>query len=147
ITYLPNEISLKLTFVLQIVANLLGSLLIDHFGWTNMPVSRVNIVKLIGIVVAAVGTVLAVVSQIKDNPPDASPGLTFVYILLALISGFILPFQTTVNIMMCSEKGPLSTSILAFTYSYFFSVPLTFIMSIIYALASPGSFYDFSSNA
>jgi len=146
ITYIPNELSLKLTFILQIVANLISSLIIDHFGHNGMPVSPINWVKVVGILTAIGGAIMAVVSQVVDNPPDSSAGMTVLFIILALISGWLLPYQTTINIQISSETGPTTSSLMAMVLMYVYAIPITFLMSVIYSLADPEVFYNLNDS-
>jgi uncharacterized membrane protein YdcZ (DUF606 family) len=141
---------LQLTFVLQILATLVASLVIDHFGLQNVPKSPVNWLKITGITIVIGGAVISAVARMVDDPPTASAGMIFVFCILALISGALLPMQTTYNIRLHSggeSPGPFVSPLAAMMFMYVVAIPVVFIMCLFYSLAQPDLFYSLPERA
>jgi len=58
LTILLPRLGATLSFSLIIGGQLLVAMLVDHFGWLNVPVSEISLRKVIGVVFMIVGVVL-----------------------------------------------------------------------------------------
>ena len=81
------------TVIMPLLGQIVMSMLIDNFGWFNLPVSKFNLIRLIGIVALLAG-VLLVVYQKEKRSNRNSP---IPWQVLGILAGFALAIQTASN--------------------------------------------------
>lgn len=101
------------TIIMPLIGQIIMSMSIDNFGWFNLPVSRFNLIRLVGVILL-LGGVLAVIYQ--KNNPRTKHGNPIPWQLLGILAGFALAIQTASNgALGRTIHAPISAGVYSFT--------------------------------
>lgn len=89
------RIGASLTVVTTITGQILMSMLIDTFGWFNVDVQALHVMKVLGIVLLLIGIIL--MNLQKNAKQLAQSGHNGPWMLSGMIIGFTPPIQTAIN--------------------------------------------------
>lgn len=89
------RIGASLTVVTTITGQILMSMLIDTFGWFNVDVQALHVMKVLGIVLLLIGIIL--MNLQKNAKQLAQSGHNGPWMLSGTIIGFTPPIQTAIN--------------------------------------------------
>lgn len=81
------------TVIMPLLGQIIMSMLIDNFGWFNLPINQFNGIRFIG-VVALLGGVLLVIYQKSHRQRRGNP---LPWQVLGILAGFALAIQTASN--------------------------------------------------
>ena len=82
------------TVTMPILGLIIMSMLIDNFGWFNLPVNRFNLIRFIGILALLAGVMLVVYRKKKKSKDEES---LLPWQILGILAGLALAIQTSSN--------------------------------------------------
>ncbi|EGQ2820092.1 DMT family transporter [Staphylococcus pseudintermedius] len=108
------RIGASLTVVTTITGQILMSMLIDTFGWFNVDVQALHVMKVLGIVLLLIGIILM---NLQKNAKQLSQsGHNGPWMLVGMIIGFTPPIQTAINSHLGQTlHSPFFASLVSFT--------------------------------
>ncbi|EIN4283894.1 DMT family transporter [Staphylococcus pseudintermedius] len=108
------RIGASLTVVTTITGQILMSVLIDTFGWFNVDVQALHVMKVLGIVLLLIGIILM---NLQKNAKQLSQsGHNGPWMLIGMIIGFTPPIQTAINSHLGQTlHSPFFASLVSFT--------------------------------
>ncbi|EGQ3393637.1 TPA: DMT family transporter [Staphylococcus pseudintermedius] len=108
------RIGASLTVVTTITGQILMSVLIDTFGWFNVDVQALHVMKVLGIVLLLIGIILM---NLQKNAKQLSQsGHNGPWMLVGMIIGFTPPIQTAINSHLGQTlHSPFFASLVSFT--------------------------------
>jgi bacterial/archaeal transporter family-2 protein len=98
------KLSLSIFFVLAVLGQLLAGVALDHFGMFGLPVRRITWPTVVGLI-CTLGGCLMLQDIVNTDSLDLSIWELIGYSLLALLAGFALPVQATLNKQMAYFVG------------------------------------------
>ncbi|MDQ7200409.1 DMT family transporter [Staphylococcus pseudintermedius] len=108
------RIGASLTVVTTITGQILMSVLIDTFGWFNVDVQALHVMKVLGIVLLLIGIIL--MNLQKNAKQLAQSGHNGPWMLSGMIIGFTPPIQTAINSHLGQTlHSPFFASLVSFT--------------------------------
>ncbi|EGQ2882219.1 DMT family transporter [Staphylococcus pseudintermedius] len=108
------RIGASLTVVTTITGQILMSMLIDTFGWFNVDVQALHVMKVLGIVLLLIGIIL--MNLQKNAKQLAQSGHNGPWMLSGMIIGFTPPIQTAINSHLGQTlHSPFFASLVSFT--------------------------------
>ncbi|EKH2224380.1 TPA: DMT family transporter [Staphylococcus pseudintermedius] len=108
------RIGASLTVVTTITGQILMSVLIDTFGWFNVDVQALHVMKVLGIVLLLIGIIL--MNLQKNAKQLAQSGYNGPWMLVGMIIGFTPPIQTAINSHLGQTlHSPFFASLVSFT--------------------------------
>lgn len=108
------RIGASLTVVTTITGQILMSMLIDTFGWFNVDVQALHVMKALGIVLLLIGIIL--MNLQKNAKQLAQSGHNGPWMLSGMIIGFTPPIQTAINSHLGQTlHSPFFASLVSFT--------------------------------
>ncbi|MDE9885425.1 DMT family transporter [Staphylococcus pseudintermedius] len=108
------RIGASLTVVTTITGQILMSVLIDTFGWFNVDVQALHVMKVLGIVLLLIGIIL--MNLQKNAKQLAQSGHNGPWMLVSMIIGFTPPIQTAINSHLGQTlHSPFFASLVSFT--------------------------------
>ncbi|ELH1863331.1 DMT family transporter [Staphylococcus pseudintermedius] len=108
------RICASLTVVTTITGQILMSMLIDTFGWFNVDVQALHVMKVLGIVLLLIGIIL--MNLQKNAKQLAQSGHNGPWMLSGMIIGFTPPIQTAINSHLGQTlHSPFFASLVSFT--------------------------------
>ncbi|UAS58999.1 DMT family transporter [Staphylococcus pseudintermedius] len=108
------RIGASLTVVTTITGQILMSVLIDTFGWFNVDVQALHVMKVLGIVLLLIGIIL--MNLQKNAKQLAQSGHNGPWMLSGMIIGFTPPIQTAINSHLGQTlHSPFFASLISFT--------------------------------
>ncbi|EMZ6973729.1 DMT family transporter [Staphylococcus pseudintermedius] len=108
------RIGASLTVVTTITGQILMSMLIDTFGWFNVDVQALHVMKVLGIVLLLIGIIL--MNLQKNAKQLAQSGHNGPWMLSGMIIGFTPPIQTAINSHLGQTlHSPFFASLISFT--------------------------------
>ncbi|EJG5106771.1 DMT family transporter [Staphylococcus pseudintermedius] len=108
------RIGASLTVVTTITGQILMSVLIDTFGWFNVDVQALHLMKVLGIVLLLIGIIL--MNLQKNAKQLAQSGHNGPWMLSGMIIGFTPPIQTAINSHLGQTlHSPFFASLVSFT--------------------------------
>lgn len=108
------RIGASLTVVTTITGQILMSVLIDTFGWFNVDVQALHVMKVLGIVLLLIGIIL--MNLQKNAKQLAQSGHNRPWMLSGMIIGFTPPIQTAINSHLGQTlHSPFFASLVSFT--------------------------------
>ncbi|MDF0012634.1 DMT family transporter [Staphylococcus pseudintermedius] len=108
------RIGASLTVVTTITGQILMSVLIDTFGWFNVDVQALHVMKVLGIVLLLIGIIL--MNLQKNAKQLAQSGHNGPWMLVGMIIGFTPPIQTAINSHLGQTlHSPFFASLVSFT--------------------------------
>ncbi|EMC0310168.1 DMT family transporter [Staphylococcus pseudintermedius] len=108
------RIGASLTVVTTITGQILMSMLIDTFGWFNVDVQALHVMKVLGIVLLLIGIIL--MNLQKNAKQLAQSSHNGPWILSGMIIGFTPPIQTAINSHLGQTlHSPFFASLVSFT--------------------------------
>ncbi|EHT3091580.1 DMT family transporter [Staphylococcus pseudintermedius] len=108
------RIGASLTVVTTITGQILMSMLIDTFGWFNVDVQALHVMKVLGIVLLLIGIIL--MNLQKNAKQLAQSSHNGPWMLSGMIIGFTPPIQTAINSHLGQTlHSPFFASLVSFT--------------------------------
>lgn len=108
------RIGASLTVVTTITGQILMSMLIDTFGWFNVDVQALHVMKVLGIVLLLIGIIL--MNLQKNAKQLAQSSHNGPWMLGGMIIGFTPPIQTAINSHLGQTlHSPFFASLVSFT--------------------------------
>ncbi|EGQ2801413.1 DMT family transporter [Staphylococcus pseudintermedius] len=108
------RIGASLTVVTTITGQILMSVLIDTFGWFNVDVQALHVMKVLGIVLLLIGIIL--MNLQKNAKQLTQSGHNGPWMLVGMIIGFTPPIQTAINSHLGQTlHSPFFASLVSFT--------------------------------
>ncbi|TRN40362.1 EamA-like transporter family protein [Staphylococcus pseudintermedius] len=108
------RIGASLTVVTTITGQILMSMLIDTFGWFNVDVQALHVMKVLGIVLLLIGIIL--MNLQKNAKQLAQSDHNGPWMLSGMIIGFTPPIQTAINSHLGQTlHSPFFASLVSFT--------------------------------
>ncbi|MBM0350126.1 DMT family transporter [Staphylococcus pseudintermedius] len=108
------RIGASLTVVTTITGQILMSMLIDTFGWFNVDVQALHVMKVLGIVLLLIGIIL--MNLQKNAKQLAQSSHNGPWMLSGMIIGFTPPIQTAINSHLGQMlHSPFFASLVSFT--------------------------------
>ncbi|MDF0119119.1 DMT family transporter [Staphylococcus pseudintermedius] len=108
------RIGASLTVVTTITGQILMSMLIDTFGWFNVDVQALHVMKVLGIVLLLIGIIL--MNLQKNAKQLTQSGHNGPWMLSGMIIGFTPPIQTAINSHLGQTlHSPFFASLVSFT--------------------------------
>ena len=81
------------TVIMPLLGQIVMSMAIDNFGWFNLPISKFNLIRLVGIIALLAGVLLVVYQKnVKTGNGNPLP-----WQILGILAGFALSVQTSSN--------------------------------------------------
>lgn len=109
------RIGASLTVVTTITGQILMSVLIDTFGWFNVDVQALHVMKVLGIVLLLIGIIL--MNLQKNAKQLAQSGHNGPWMLVGMIIGFTPPIQTAINSHLGQTLHSPLLCVISFIYS------------------------------
>ncbi|HEC2146860.1 TPA: DMT family transporter [Staphylococcus delphini] len=121
------RIGASLTVVTTITGQILMSMLIDTFGWFNVDVQTLHVMKVLGIVLLLIGIIL--MNLQKNAKQLTQTGHNGPWMLVGMIIGFTPPIQTAINSHLGQTlHSPLFASLVSFTVGASALIILTLVL-------------------
>lgn len=81
------------TIIIPLLGQIIASMLIDNFGWFNLPVHKFTLIRLLGIVILLAGVTMVVYRKNTNNKKHN----LLTWQALGVLIGIILALQTSTN--------------------------------------------------
>ncbi|HEC2224080.1 TPA: DMT family transporter [Staphylococcus delphini] len=121
------RIGASLTVVTTITGQILMSVLIDTFGWFNVGVQTLHVMKVLGIVLLLIGIIL--MNLQKNAKQLTQTGHNGPWMLVGMIIGFTPPIQTAINSHLGQTlHSPFFASLVSFTVGASALIILTLVL-------------------
>lgn len=121
------RIGASLTVVTTITGQILMSVLIDTFGWFNVDVQPLHVMKVLGIVLLLIGIIL--MNLQKNAKQLTQTGHNGPWMLVGMIIGFTPPIQTAINSHLGQTlHSPFFASLVSFTVGASALIILTLVL-------------------
>lgn len=98
------RIGASLTVVTTLTGQLLMSVMIDTFGWFHIPIQPLNINKIIGVAILAIG--IGLMNYHTSSKPSQVQRQKPLWLMIGILFGFAPPIQTAIN----SRLGQITDS-------------------------------------
>ncbi|CAD7360573.1 MULTISPECIES: DMT family transporter [Staphylococcus] len=121
------KIGASLTVVTTIAGQILMSVVIDSFGWFNVDIKPLSILKAFGILLLLIGIILMNIQ--KRSKVVRTTHQTPLWIIVGILFGFAPPIQTAINSHLGqSVHSPYFASLISFTVGSLALILLTLIV-------------------
>lgn len=121
------KIGASLTVVTTIAGQILMSVVIDSFGWFNVDIKPLSILKTFGIILLLIGIILMNIQ--KRSKVVRTAHQTPLWIIVGILFGFAPPIQTAINSHLGqSVHSPYFASLISFTVGSLALILLTLIV-------------------
>lgn len=101
------------TIIMPLLGQIIMSMLIDNFGWFNLPVDKFGFLRLISVIALLIGVLLVIYT--KDEHDQTHQGIKLPWQLLGILAGFCLAIQTSSNGALGKVLGvPLRAGVWSF---------------------------------